>query len=594
MHRIAQVYLTDAYYGYIRPSAVAKVRDLEVKYPQFISQITPREKNEILANPTNKSKNTSESLAALDLSKVLKASQTISEEIILESLLDKLMPIVTENAGAQKGFLFLQISDQLVLAAESSVELEKAVILPFIAVEECQDLPSSLINYVERTREIVVLNNAIQEGLFTNDPYIIKYQPKSVLGLPIVYQGKLTGILYLENREIRGAFTRDCLQVLSLLSSQISISIENANLYKHLQSYSQELEFTNRDRQQSEVREREKAIQLETALQELQDTQLQLIQSEKLSNLGQMMAGIAHEINNPVNFINVNLCHAGNYTQDLLHLIKLYQQNYPQPVNEIQDEIEAIDLEFLQEDLPKMLGSLKFGAHSIKEIVRSLGNFSRQDTSQMTRHDIHEGLDTTLMILQHRLKAQPNRPAIEIVKEYGNLPVVECYASLLNQVFMNLLTNAIDAIEETQKEKQAPIQNPKSAWESLPRQFAQRRESQRQSPTPGNTHSALAPPATGSTFRNSQNFQIRICTEISDNRQVIIRIADNGSGMTEEVRSKLFNPFFTTKSIGKGTGIGLSISHQIVVDKHQGQIKCISAVGVGTEFFIELPIQQKI
>ncbi|MDF5732118.1 MAG: protein kinase [Rhizonema sp. PD38] len=528
----------------------------EVKYPQFLSRITAEEKTEVSTNQTNKSKTTSGSLAALDLSTVLKASQAISEEIIFEKLLDKLMQIVTENAGTQKGLLFLQIANKLVLAAESSLELEKVVVLPFIALEECQHLPTSLINYVERTKETVVLNNALQEGLFTNDPYILKYQPKSVLCLPIVYQDKLTGILYLENHEKGGAFTSERLQVLSLLCSQISISIENANLYKDLQSYAQELFVKNQAWQQLEVREREKAAQLESALQELQDTQLRLIQSEKLSNLGQMVVGIAHEINNPVNFINLNLSHARNYVQDLLNLINLYQQNYPQPVKEIQEEIEEIDLEFLQEDLPKMLDSLKLGSHCIKEIVWSLRNFSRQDTSQMTLQDIHEGIDTTLMILQHRLKAQPNRPAIEIVKEYGNLPMLRCYGSLLNQVFMNLLTNAIDAIEETQKEKQTPIQNPKS---EIP------------------------------------NFKICICTEILDSRQVIIiRIADNGSGMTEEVHSKLFNPFFTTKSIGKGTGIGLSISRQIVVEKHQGQIKCISAPGVGTEFIIELPIQQKI
>ncbi|MDF5719205.1 MAG: protein kinase [Rhizonema sp. PD37] len=526
----------------------------EVNYPQFLSRITDEEKTEVSVNQTNKP-TTSESLVALDLSIVLKASQAISEEIVLEKLIDKLMHVVTENTGVQKGLLFLQISNKLVLAAESSMELEKVVVFPFIAVDEYQHSPSSLINYVERTKDTVVLNNAVQEGLFTNDPYILKYQPKSVLSLPIVYQDKLTGILYLENRVTRDAFTHNILQVLSLLCSQISISIENANLYKDLQSYAQELFVKNQAGQQSEVREREKAAQLESALQELQDTQIQLIQSEKLSNLGQMVAGIAHEINNPVNFINVNLCHASNYVHDLLNLINLYQHNYPQPVKEIQEEIEAIDLEFLQEDLPKMLNSLKLGSHCIKEIVRSLRNFSRQDTSQMTLQDIHEGIDTTLMILQHRLKAQPNRPAIEIVKEYGNLPMVRCYGGLLNQVFMNLLTNAIDAIEETQKEKQTPIQNPKS---EIP------------------------------------NFKIRICTEILDSRQVIIRIADNGAGMTEEVHSKLFNPFFTTKSIGKGTGIGLSISRQIVVEKHQGQINCVSALGVGTEFIIELPIQQKI
>lgn len=258
--------------------AVAKVRDLEAKYPQFISRINTRE-SAIAVTQTTKSTLTTASLAALDLSTVLKASQAISEEIVLEKLLEKLMQIVLENAGAQEGLLFLQKSDKLILAAHGYTDPE-VVVQHFQAFEESLDLPTSLINYVSRTKDVLVLNDATQEGLFTNDPYIVKHQPKSVLGLPIIYQGKLTGILYLENRVAKSAFTRAHLKVLSLLCAQVSISIENASLYKDLQSYSQELEQKNQALQQSEAREREKASELEAALQELQNTQLQQVKAK--------------------------------------------------------------------------------------------------------------------------------------------------------------------------------------------------------------------------------------------------------------------------------------------------------------------------
>ncbi|MBR8835621.1 MAG: GAF domain-containing sensor histidine kinase [Stigonema ocellatum SAG 48.90 = DSM 106950] len=473
----------------------------------------------------------------------------ITQKLIFEKLLHNLMQIVMENAGSQKGLLFLEKSGYLFLAAESTVEPEKLIVLPFVNIDECPDLPVSVINYVQTTGESVVLNDATNEGLFTSDRYIVEHRPKSILAMPVIYQGKLTGILYQENRSLVGAFTRDRLQVLSLLCAQISISIENASLYKDLQ--------------QSKAREREKATQLEAALHQLQNTQLQLVQSQKMSSLGQMVAGIAHEINNPVNFIKGNMDHASSYSHDLLHLIHLYQQYYPNPVNEIENQIDAIDLEFLSEDLPKTLHSMKIGAKRISDIVRTMSNFSRVDAMEMQPADIHEGLDSTLMILQHRLKAQPHRPTIEIIKEYGNLPPVECFLGLLNQVFMNILANSIDAIEDRIGSGEWGVGSGKS-------------------PTP---HSVL-----GLKPQAIPTPCIRIRTEVIDNLQVAIHIIDNGPGMTEEVRCKLFNPFFTTKPVGKGTGIGLSISHQIVVEKHGGKISCISAPGEGTEFIIEIPI----
>ncbi|MFW6358450.1 MAG: PAS domain S-box protein [Chroococcales cyanobacterium] len=299
----------------------------------------------------------------------------------------------------------------------------------------------------------------------------------------------------------------------------------------------------------SEAREREKARELELALEEIKRTQAQLVQSEKMSSLGQLVAGIAHEINNPVNFIYGNLVHASDYTHDLLGLVKLYRNQYT-PTAAIEEEEEAIDLEFLMDDLPKLLNSMKVGAERIREIVLSLRNFSRLDESEFKTVDIHEGIDSTLMILANRLKGKSDHPAIEIVKNYGKLPQVECYPGQLNQVFMNLLTNAIDALDEYNKGR---------SYEEIEQNLS----------------------------------QICIQTQVIENNQLEISIADNGPGIPEKVIEHLFDPFFTTKPVGKGTGLGLSISYQIIVDKHQGSLVCLSEAGKGAKFVITIPIQQK-
>lgn len=301
---------------------------------------------------------------------------------------------------------------------------------------------------------------------------------------------------------------------------------------------------------ESEARERQKACQLELALQKLQQTQSQLIQTEKISSLGQLVAGVAHEINNPINFISGNIGYAYKYSQELLDIVRLYQQYYPHPVPEIEEKSEAIELDFIMEDLTKLLSSMKVGVDRIQEIVISLRNFSRLDEAETKSVNIHEGIDSTLLILQHRIKAKPNRPAIQIIKKYGDLPLVECLAGQMNQVFMNLLANAIDSFE------------PRFANEVLEEA---EEKSRIQTPT------------------------IRIRTEKINSTQIAITIADNGPGMTEQVCQKLFDPFFTTKPVGKGTGLGLSISYQIVVEKHGGQLKCVSAPGQGAEFTIVLP-----
>ncbi|MGB7440247.1 MAG: ATP-binding protein [Coleofasciculaceae cyanobacterium] len=287
------------------------------------------------------------------------------------------------------------------------------------------------------------------------------------------------------------------------------------------------------------------------AIEQLKQTQAQLIQTEKLSSLGQLVAGVAHEINNPVNFIYGNLEHAEEYSQNLLELIELYQNPNSNSAKDIEEYIEEIDLEFLKVDLPKLIDSMQEGANRIRDIVLSLKNFSRAEEVGMKLTDLHEGLESTLLILQHRLKARPDQPEIQVIKRYGELPQVECHINQLNQVFMNLLANAIDALESNK---------------------------QRHSSEECQANSNL----------------IVIHTELSESNWVAIHIADNGAGMTQAVRNKLFEPFFTTKPVGKGTGLGLSVSYQIIVEHHGGKLWCDSTPGQGTEFTIQIPIRQEI
>ncbi len=302
--------------------------------------------------------------------------------------------------------------------------------------------------------------------------------------------------------------------------------------------------------QELEKRVEERTAELRQALENLQQTQFHLVQKEKMSALGQLVAGVAHEINNPVSFISGNLSHAEGYIQDLIGYLKLYQQKFPNPGAEIEERAEEIELDYLMEDLLKLISSMKTGTERINQISVSLRTFSRSDTSSKVSVNIHEGIDSTLLILKHRLKAHDKCPAIQIIKQYGELPLVECYAGQLNQVFMNIIANGIDAFEE---------ENQGNSYE--------------QNKTRSNT--------------------ITIRTEVSESKdRVRIAIEDNGIGMSAEVKERIFEPLFTTKAVGKGTGLGLSISHQIVVEKHGGEITCVSTPGKGTEFVITLPIKK--
>lgn len=354
-------------------------------------------------------------------------------------------------------------------------------------------------------------------------------------------------------------------ELLQNLASQAAIAIHQAELYQ---------ESLN-----AAAADRAKAEQLAKTVTELHNTQAQLIQTEKMSSLGQLVAGVAHEINNPVNFIYGNLSHASEYSKDLLCLVELYRQHYPNPHPEISDCSEAIEIEFLATDLPKILGSMKVGVERIRQLVVSLRNFSRLDQAQKKGVDIHEGIDSTLLILQHRIKAQSDRATVEIIKEYGNLPLVECYASSLNQVFMNLIGNAIDALEMRQIER---VVNVHSLGVSAAATYL---SSQKQ-----DVGTVDIKTNTERLIPESPSPCIRIRTELIDEKTVAICIADNGHGIPKELISHIFNPFFTTKPVGRGTGLGLSISYQIVVEKHQGVLKCVSVPGQGTEFWIEIPL----
>ncbi|MGB3512629.1 MAG: AAA family ATPase [Microcoleaceae cyanobacterium] len=534
--KYAKVHLHEAYYSYQNWGATQKVKELETQHPELqdLLKVQTNISNIIDPQTTAFSNSTGKNSESLDLATVIKASQAISREIVLEKLLSKLMQILMENAGAEKGVLLLLTESKLINVAKATIDSPEVVVQKS-QIQECKYLPLTVINYVERTRQDVVLSNAFTNDKFTADSYIAKTKLKSVLSTPIMNGGKLIGILYLENNLIAGAFTPERLEILKLLSSQAAVSLENAILYTSVEQKVQE--------RTQELNE--KNLRIEQTLQQLQRTQSQLIQSEKMSSLGQLVAGVAHEINNPVGFIYGNLSPAREYVSDLLNLIDLYQENYPDPVPEIQEEIEAIELDFLVEDLQKLLNSMKVGTERIRDIVISLRNFSRLDEAEMKPVNPHEGIDSTLLILDTRIKEKADRREIEIVKNYGKLPEVICYVSQMNQVFMNLLTNAIDVLK--------PLRNKQQEFDRKP--------------------------------------TIIISTQVTELNTVKIKVSDNGSGINSETLSKIFDPFFTTKAVGSGTGLGLSISYSIVVEKHGGKLTCISEVGKGTEFIIEIPIK---
>lgn len=375
------------------------------------------------------------------------------------------------------------------------------------------------------------INNVSTDSLTDcHREFLQSLQIQADLIVPINIDTQLWGLLIAHQCAAPRTWQETEIELLQQLADQAAVAIQQAQLYE--QSCVSEAQSTA------------KAAQLEQTLHQLQETQTKLIHSEKMSGLGQLVAGIAHEINNPVNFIYGNLSHASDYTKQLLDILQLYQSQYPHPEGKIKEVLESIDFDFVVEDLPKIMASMQVGTNRIRSIVLSLRNFSRLDEAENKSVDLHEGIDNTLLILQHRLRPHSNFSGIEIIKDYGKLPKIECYAGQMNQVFMNVISNAIDVLTH---ESRKNIHHP---------------------PT------------------------IRISSRVSSNNtHILVSIADNGPGISEEVKQRIFDPFFTTKPVGKGTGLGLAISYQIVVEKHGGLMECISELGKGTEFWIEIPLK---
>ncbi|MFN6460750.1 MAG: AAA family ATPase [Nostoc sp. DedVER02] len=531
--RIAGDYMIEAYYAYARWGAKAKVADLEARYPQLLRPILEQTRSPLSTHEmftlgsvtfTSSAISSSNVSVGLDLATILKASHAISGEIELENLLSSLLTIVIENAGANKCVLMLLRDDRLLIKGSITTG-SKPVVLQRIPIEDSQDIPHRLIYKVKHDKQTAVLVNASADPTLANDPYIIRQQPKSILCSPILRQRKLVGILYLENNLATGVFTNDRVELLNLLCAQAAISLENARLYERSLEYAQ---------------------QLEAALQELQRAQLQIVQSEKMSALGNLVAGVAHEMNNPLGFIAASLKLAKPTITDITQHVKLYQESFPNKNNAILDHAEEIDLDYSLEDLPKMIDSMSMACDRLKNISTSLRTFSRADQDYKVPFNIHQGIDSTILILKHRLKTNEQRPAIEVITNYGDLPQVECFPGKLNQVFMNLIANAIDALDEANQ---------------------------------------------GRSFEEIQaNPNCITITTSVENDLVKIAIADNGKGMSQEVKSKIFDHLFTTKAVGKGTGLGLAIARQIVEETHGGKLSFNSVLGQGTEFVIEIPV----
>lgn len=688
--KIARVYMIDAYDCYVRWGERAKIDELEKCYPQLLESIleppklaanplttfaTPAKLNQSLHPSIHPSVSASVSDFG-NFSTLLKACQALSSEREIDRLIAKLMQLAMKNTGADKAALILPNGNQWKIAATSAIDnsgVERAIELSSATLDENSDiLPLKIVDCVKKLLKPVIIRDIAQQCGWDSDSYIVKYEPQSLLCWPILDQGNLVGIMYLENRLTARVFTRDRLQLLNLLCSQAAICLQNALLYKKYHDYNQQLErslaktsrteaqlaeqkqmlqaiidvapiwiwmvnpsgklqFLNKtfsqdvgvpvsaflavdhykdilgedaagcmlsdaaclaqdlphysseiirfvdgkrhylevtkvqlknsqgetigiiglgvdatDRKRAAELLQEQNQQLEKTLKDLQQAQLQIVQSEKMSALGNLVAGVAHEINNPIGFIYGNLNEGKRSLEDVIEHLELYRSAAPK--SEIAHHAEEIDIDYLLEDLPKMIDSMQVGCERICSISTSLRTFSRGDKDYKVPFNIHDGIDSAILILKHRLKANEHRPQIEVMTKYGNLPKIECFPGQLNQVFMNLLANAIDALEES----------------NVGRSFSE--------------------------IADHPN-RITICTDVMCEGHIKIKIADNGIGMEEEVKQQIFDHLFTTKGVGKGTGLGLAIVHQIAVEKHGGSIEVEAEPGVGTEFVIVLPVK---
>ncbi len=533
---LARHYLQDAHYAYQRWGAVAKVKDLEARYPRFLTKTsTDNFSTRLNISTTNSDQTTS---GVLDFSSVLKASQTISGEIVLDKLLAKVMKIVIENAGAQTGFLILYKQDNLVIEAQGTVDADNLTLLQSLPIDsvvfdtQIPLLSIAIINYVAHTHKDVVLNDATNEAQFTLDPYIVATQPKSILCTPLIHQGKLSGILYLENNLTTGAFTSDRVEVLRILSAQAAISIENCRLYEQLEGYSRTLE------QKVEIRTQELQQtnqELASTLQTLTTTQAQIIAQEKLASLGALTAGIAHEIKNPLNFVNNFAELSVELTQELCE--------------EIANQQDRLDPE-TREYIAETLNDLQQNAQKINEhgkradnIVHAMLMHSRGQAGDRQMTDINALLKEAVELAYHGMRAKISSFNISIKTNYADhLSQVNVVPQNISRAFINVINNACHT---THQKKMRLI-----AEEFLP--------------------------------------MLSVTTKDLDQR-IEIHICDNGEGIPQEALDKIFNPFFTTKPTGEGTGLGLSITHDIIVQQHQGEIKVETKVNFYTYFTIALP-----
>lgn len=520
---LARPYLQEAHYLYGQWGAVAKVELLEERHRDLLfTGPGPNQRAGATGRgPSRTSQTGSQSgegrQSHLDLASLLKTSQAISREVALSKLLSAMLEAVIENAGAQRGALVLERGGLWYVEAETAQGQEVSV-LRSVPIQRSRILSAAIVQQVLRSQDVLVLHDASREGRFLRDRHIREGNVRSVLCFPVLKQGKTVAVLYLENNLASHVFTPERVEVLRLLSGQAAISIENARMYEEL-----------------DQRVRERTAELEEALATVRRTQQQMLESEKMASLGQLTAGVAHEMNNPINFVATSTGPLRRDVADLLELLARYEavivrEGLLEPFAEVEAFRETIEVDTIKTEIAQLLRGIDDGAKRTAEIVKDLRNFSRLDENDMKRADVRVGLDATLTLLR-----QTYEPRIRIERAYGDVPEIECYPGRLNQVFMNLLSNAIQAI-----------------------------------PGEGEIHISVG----------------------ADEEVVRVEIRDSGVGMSKEVLGRIFDPFFTTKDVGVGTGLGLAISYGII-ERHRGTIHVQSAPGKGSTFTLTLPIRQR-
>lgn len=526
---IARLYRTRAYRGYMRWGAAGKCEALQEANPYLVAEIaTSRGKRGLgtVGNTTSSDSTT----AALDLLTIIKASQAMTSEIVLGKLLQKLMKIVIENVGAEIGVLVLEREGELVIEAQGSTASEDVSVLMATQVARSESLPQSVIAYVERTRKSVLLHDATLDAAFSSDPYVQRRKPRSVMCSPIIHKGKLSGVFYFENNLSAGVFTSSRLEVLGLLSAQVSISIENSKLYERLEGYSHDLEKKVEERTQELT---EKNAQLSSSLKQIREMQEQIVVQEKLASLGTLSAGIAHEIQNPLNFVK-------NFAELTIDIARDMAAEVESEKGNMSEGGRGA-IEDLCRDLDQNAKNIQKHGKRIENIVRSMLSLSRTSAGGHETVRLNDLVGEYVSLAYHAMRN--SNPGFNVTIAYDYAPTlgeVRVVPASLGRAILNLTNNAFDAT--TDRRKAEPAHDPKLS---------------------------IATRDLGEHFE--------------------IRIRDNGTGIPEDAVNKVFNPFFTTKPTGKGTGLGLSVCHEIVVQEHKGALSMDTKLGEFTEFILRLP-----